>query len=110
MFAVLFLGARMRALNLDPPLGIPPFWLQCCFYLVTTLLIIETAFAMVLGFKGTPKETYYGVHTFHCDSRATNIGLHVCALLAYALLIPISIGVYLMKDARETIGGDVNPL
>ena len=34
MFAVLFLVSRTRALNLDPPYGMPPLWTQCCFYAI----------------------------------------------------------------------------
>ena len=35
MLCVLFLGARMRALQMDPKHGNPQRWAQNCFYLCT---------------------------------------------------------------------------
>merc|ERR1719160_1026844 len=32
MLAILFIGARMRALQMDPKHGAPQYWAQMCFY------------------------------------------------------------------------------
>merc|ERR1719258_335721 len=42
MLCVLFLGARMRALQMDPVTGNPQKWAQNCFYLCTYALIGQT--------------------------------------------------------------------
>merc|ERR1719265_2317475 len=42
MLAVLFLAARMRALNMDPIAGSPQKWAQNCFYMCTYALLAQT--------------------------------------------------------------------
>merc|ERR1719478_1297742 len=55
MLCVLFLGARMRALQMDPVSGNPQRWAQNCFYMCTYALIAQTCVAifvpLVLGGK-----------------------------------------------------------
>merc|ERR1719380_257836 len=53
MMAVLFIGARMRALQMDPINGAPQPWAQNCFYLCTGAIqlqcILAIAVPLVLG-------------------------------------------------------------
>merc|ERR1719298_165387 len=42
MLAVLFIGARMRALNMDPINGNPQKWAQNCFFMCTYALLAQT--------------------------------------------------------------------
>merc|ERR1719191_223889 len=42
MLAVLFIGARMRALNMDPVNGNPQKWAQNCFFMCTYALLAQT--------------------------------------------------------------------
>merc|ERR1719169_401352 len=55
MLAVLFIGARMRALQMDPVHGHPQRWAQNCFYACTYALMVQTllciAVPVVLGGK-----------------------------------------------------------
>jgi len=55
MLCVLFLGARMRALQMDPISGNPQKWAQNCFYACTYALVAQTIVAvavpLVLGGK-----------------------------------------------------------
>merc|ERR1719316_1395845 len=55
MLCVLFLGARMRALQMDPVGGNPQRWAQNCFFMCTYALIAQTCVAifvpLVLGGK-----------------------------------------------------------
>merc|ERR1719502_1094755 len=48
MLCVLFLGARMRALQMDPISGNPQKWAQNCFYLCTYALIAQTLLATLV--------------------------------------------------------------
>jgi len=48
MLCVLFLGARMRALQMDPVTGNPQAWAQNCFYACTYALLTQTLLAVVL--------------------------------------------------------------
>merc|ERR1719310_1169139 len=48
MLSVLFLAARMRALQMDPVGGNPQKWAQNCFYACTYALICQTALAIIV--------------------------------------------------------------
>merc|ERR1719194_372843 len=55
MLAILFIGARMRALQMDPVNGAPQKWAQNCFFMCTYALLLQTclcvAIPVVLGGK-----------------------------------------------------------
>merc|ERR1719443_2839038 len=57
MLAVLFIAARMRALQMDPVHGHPQTWAQNCFYMCTYALMAQTilciAIPVVLGGKAS---------------------------------------------------------
>merc|ERR1719265_1331128 len=46
MAAVLFIGARMRALQMDPINGAPQKWAQNCFYAVTYAIMLQCILAI----------------------------------------------------------------
>merc|ERR1719506_125827 len=48
MLAVLFIGARMRALNMDPVNGNPQKWAQNCFFMCTHALLAQTCFSVAV--------------------------------------------------------------
>merc|ERR1719504_373118 len=55
MLGILFIGARMRALQMDPVNGAPQKWAQNCFFMCTYALLVQTcltiAIPVVLGGK-----------------------------------------------------------
>merc|ERR1719478_2099280 len=61
MLAVLFIGARMRALQMDPVSGAPQKWAQNCFFMCTYALLLQTclcvAIPVVLGGSAKPGKT-----------------------------------------------------
>merc|ERR1719359_1912654 len=48
MMAVLFIGARMRALQMDPINGAPQKWAQNCFYLCTYAVMMQCILAITI--------------------------------------------------------------
>jgi len=48
MLAVLFIAARMRALNMDPINGNPQKWAQNCFFMCTYALLAQTCFSVAV--------------------------------------------------------------
>jgi len=48
MLAVLFIAARMRALNMDPINGNPQKWAQNCFFMCTYALLAQTLFSIAV--------------------------------------------------------------
>merc|ERR1719454_2800102 len=48
MLSVLFLGARMRALQMDPVNGAPQSWAQACFYMCAYAVMFQTIFSIAV--------------------------------------------------------------
>jgi len=50
MLCILFIGARMRALQMDPLNGAPQWWAQYCFYGCTFSVLFQTVMLIVMPF------------------------------------------------------------
>merc|ERR1719335_1121139 len=48
MLSVLFIGARMRALQMDPVNGAPQKWAQNCFFMCTYAVALQTTLCVVI--------------------------------------------------------------
>merc|ERR1719420_2885522 len=48
MLAVLFIAARMRALQMDPINGNPQKWAQTCFFLCTYAVLVQTCLSIAI--------------------------------------------------------------
>merc|ERR1719428_300950 len=48
MSSVLFIGARMRALQMDPINGSPQKWAQSCFYMITYSILMQAILAIAV--------------------------------------------------------------
>merc|ERR1719456_626893 len=48
MLCILFLGARMRALQMDPINGAPQKWAQNCFYMCAYAILAQTLLAVLV--------------------------------------------------------------
>merc|ERR550537_2048739 len=50
MLCILFVGARMRALQMDPKHGNPQKWAQNCFFMCTYSVMIQTLLVIIMPF------------------------------------------------------------
>jgi len=50
MLCILFIGARMRALQMDPKHGNPQKWAQNCFFMCTYSVMVQTILVIVMPF------------------------------------------------------------
>merc|ERR1719265_1872788 len=50
MLAILFIGTRMRALQIDPKHGSPQRWAQMCFYGCTASVCVQTILVVIMPF------------------------------------------------------------
>merc|ERR1719421_2109096 len=48
MLCILFVGARMRALQMDPKHGNPQWWAQWCFYICTYSVMVQAIMVVVV--------------------------------------------------------------
>merc|ERR1719321_5177 len=94
MIAVLFIGARMRALQMDPINGSPQRWAQNCFYMCTYAVMMQCIFAiatpLVLG--GSVKKGDKGAGDV--EYKVENKAVGSCLLIArWIIMISIYLGV-----------------
>merc|ERR1719428_466610 len=90
MMAVLFIGARMRALQMDPINGAPQRWAQNCFYACTYAVMIQCilAIAVPLVLGGTVKKGDKGEGDVEYE--VNNKGLGTC-LLVFRWFVMLSV-------------------
>merc|ERR1719389_1538047 len=50
MLAILFIAARMRALQIDPKHGNPQRWAQMCFFMCTGSIVVQTLMVIMMPF------------------------------------------------------------
>merc|ERR1719386_644606 len=93
MLAVLFIGARMRALNMDPVNGNPQKWAQNCFFMCTYALMAQTicSIAVPLVLQGDVKVgKVEGDMEYEVENKMLGT---VLALGRYVIMICIYVGV-----------------
>merc|ERR1719359_2450197 len=94
MLAVLFIGARMRALQMDPVNGAPQKWAQNCFFMCTYALALQTllciAIPLVLNGK-VEKGELEGDMKYTVDGTNAAIG-GVLTVVRFLIMLGIYIG------------------
>jgi hypothetical protein len=100
MLAAFFIASRMRALQLDPPHGHPSFGMQCLFYATTVCLNLEAVVAAFIGGFGRMEKAYYGVYIYRARSRTLHKVRYFFAIISYAAMGPLILGVCSMKDPK----------
>merc|ERR1719337_445572 len=93
MLAVLFIGARMRALNMDPINGNPQKWAQNCFFMCTYALLAQTicSVAVPLVLQGDVKAgKVEGDMEYEVENKLLG---SILAIGRYVMMICIYVGV-----------------
>merc|ERR1719333_1288713 len=94
MLSVLFIGARMRALQMDPVNGAPQKWAQNCFFMCTYALALQTclciAIPLVLNGK-VEKGELEGDMKYTVDGTNAAIG-GVLTVVRFLIMIGIYVG------------------
>jgi len=88
MLCILFIGARMRALQLDPVNGNPQPWAQNCFYLCTYSVLVQLLTICCVPFIGgsVKKGTTEGDVTFEVENTTLLMILNVVRYVAMLAL------------------------
>merc|ERR1719313_2019240 len=76
MLSILFIAARVRALQMDPLHGHPQWWAQWCFYVCTYSAIVQTAVVVIVPpiFGGkVVKSPFEGDMTFRFEAEGDSI-------------------------------------
>eukprot|EP00927_Polykrikos_kofoidii_P036649 TRINITY_DN30935_c0_g1_i1.p1 TRINITY_DN30935_c0_g1~~TRINITY_DN30935_c0_g1_i1.p1 ORF type:complete len:883 (-),score=115.14 TRINITY_DN30935_c0_g1_i1:25-2673(-) len=88
MLGALFIAARFRAVHVNPPHGVPQYWGEPVFLVVTIALFFEVIAAAFVGTAGREEAAYYGVYMY-MDAGIAGSVRHIFGGLVYAGLIPI---------------------
>merc|ERR1719171_2056313 len=92
MLSVLFLAARMRALQMDPINGAPQRWAQNCFYFCTWAVLAQTliSIAVPLVLQGEAKKgKAEGDMEYEVENKTIGAVLTACR---YIIMLSIYIG------------------
>merc|ERR1719409_1179101 len=92
MLSVLFLAARMRALQMDPVNGSPQAWAQSCFYACSYAVMFQVIFAVAipLVMGGTVKKgSTEGDMEYEVSNKPIGMCLTACR---YIILLSIYLG------------------
>merc|ERR1719379_3075135 len=94
MAAVLFIGARMRALQMDPINGAPQKWAQNCFYAITYAILMQCilAVAVPLVLGGSVKEGDKGKGDVEYNVEHKGIGACLTAA-RWIVMISVYLGI-----------------
>jgi len=108
MLAILFIGARIRALQMDPKNGNPQRWAQLCFYLCTASLVAQTFMVVVMPLVincQVKMGSVEGDVTFETENEALKAaltGLRYVALLAmYGGFTAVVCSVFLIEHPKD---------
>merc|ERR1719316_979195 len=114
MMAVLFIGARMRALQMDPINGSPQRWAQNCFYACTYAVMLQCilAIAVPLVLGGSIKKGDKGEGDV--EYTVNNKGLGTCLLVfRWFVMISVYLGItaviYSVFDIEHPKGKQYTP-
>merc|ERR1719265_41912 len=114
MLSVLFIGARMRALQMDPVNGAPQKWAQNCFYMCTyavlAQVLISIAVTLVLSGTSEPNPKVEGDMTFKVENKALGTILSVGRyLIMFCIYIGFTCVIYSIFTIQHPKGDQYTP-
>jgi len=100
MLCILFIAARMRALQIDPKTGAPQPWAQMCFYICTYCLLVCTLLTLLPPFLGKPERDSTGACSYKMSGAIGGI-VTACRFLAllgvYGGFTAVCVSVYIIE-------------
>merc|ERR1719311_902915 len=113
MLAVLFIGARMRALQMDPVNGAPQKWAQNCFFMCTYALALQATLCVVipvvLGGKAKPG-TVEGDMEFEVNNTGIATVLTIARFcITFCIYIGFSCVIYSVFTIEHPQGPEYTP-
>jgi len=105
MLCILFVGARMRALQIDPKHGNPQRWAQMCFYLCTYSVLVQNLLViglpLIFGDCQAEKGAVEGDVIFtglnSTVELIVTIARYVCMLCLYGGFTAVMVSVFLIE-------------
>lgn len=108
MLCILFIGARMRALQMDPKHGNPQKWAQNCFYMCTYSVMIQCILVILMPFVTTcecKQGSSEGDVMFEMENKTVAIIVTVvrwiCLLSLYAGFTAVIYSVFVIEHPTD---------
>ena len=114
MLSVLFIGARMRALQMDPVNGAPQKWAQSCYnmctYATAAQVLISVAVTLVLSGTSTPNKDVEGDMVFKVENKALGTVLSIGRyLIMFCIYVGFSCVIYSIFTIQHPKGDQYTP-
>merc|ERR1719364_422410 len=108
MLCILFIGARMRALQMDPKNGNPQKWAQNCFYMCAYSVMVQTMLVIIMPFcvececkQGSSE----GDVVFECENQTVGMIVTavrwVCLLALYGGFTAVIYSVFVIEHPTD---------
>lgn len=94
MFAVLFLGARLRAVQIGME---PQGWAQICFLTAAVALLVLSLLNGIAGMTGKERLGYYGEKMYDADGKGLMMGKHITAGILYTSMLVAVASIYTLR-------------
>eukprot|EP00929_Paragymnodinium_shiwhaense_P112283 TRINITY_DN80544_c0_g1_i1.p1 TRINITY_DN80544_c0_g1~~TRINITY_DN80544_c0_g1_i1.p1 ORF type:complete len:567 (+),score=119.65 TRINITY_DN80544_c0_g1_i1:189-1889(+) len=91
MLCILFVAARLRAMQLNPAVGDPPRWLQLSMYMGAGALFLRFLFDLIANFAAASASTWV-IHR-----RVTFVARSMASITVYCVSGSIIVGIFFMK-------------
>merc|ERR1719421_1304606 len=109
MLSILFIGARMRALQMDPKNGNPQVWAQRCFYLCTYSVMVQALLGIFMPLLMKDCVCKQGASegdvTFESPNKTLNVVLnvirYVCILCLYVGFTAVIVSVFVIEHPKD---------
>jgi hypothetical protein len=108
MLCILFIGARMRALQMDPKHGNPQKWAQNCFFMCTYSVMAQTLLVILLPFCvacEAKKGASEGDVTFEMENATLAIAMtvvrYVLLLALYGGFTAVIVSVFIIEHPTD---------
>merc|ERR1712216_221657 len=104
MLCILFIGARMRALQIDPRNGNPQSWAQKCFFMCTFSILLQALLVILMPFLANAqceKPKFEGDISFRMNNPtigAVMTGIrYFCILALYGGIAVVIYSIYVIQ-------------
>jgi hypothetical protein len=108
MLCILFIGARMRALQMDPKHGNPQKWAQNCFFLCTYSVMVQTILVIVMPFCVTcecKQGSSEGDVVFEMENQTVAMIIQavrwICLLALYGGFTAVMVSVFIIEHPTD---------
>jgi len=109
MLSILFIGTRMRALQMDPKNGNPQLWAQRCMYLCTYSMLVQCLMCIIMPLLMRDCVCKQGASegdvVFESPNQTLNVIMNViryiCLLAMYVGFTAVMVAVFIMEHPTD---------